>query len=249
LPTPEEVAEEARKVVHDYGYKAVKVHVNRDPKQAEQRVKAVREAIGPDVPMSIDMGMAYKAPDAARLINHLDAEYGLNFVEQPLWPYDAVGQKALRNWTHVPLTADHAGMSLTQAYDCIRQNLFDNYHCLLTRVGGMYRAAKYCDMVEAANLSYQICNIDNSIAGAAAAHFACSRSDRGGRYYDELALYLYLHGTYDTKSITEDIIVEAPAPIENGILKAPKGPGLGFTLDEDMMKRYAAPGLSIITVK
>jgi L-alanine-DL-glutamate epimerase-like enolase superfamily enzyme len=91
--------------------------------------------------------------------------------------------------------------------------------------------------------------MDNSIAGAAAAHFAVSRSDRGGRYYDELSLYLYLHGTYDTASIKDDIVKEQAAVIENGVLHLPKGPGLGIELDEEMMQRYATPELNKIIVK
>jgi L-alanine-DL-glutamate epimerase-like enolase superfamily enzyme len=104
-------------------------------------------------------------------------------------------------------------------------------------------------MLETARLNYQICNMDNSIAGAAAAHFAVSRSDRGGRYYDELSLYLYLHGTYDTKSIKDDIIKEQAAVIEKGVLYVPKGPGLGVEPDEEMLRRCAAPGLNKIIVK
>lgn len=248
LPTPEEVAEEAKKVI-DLGYKAVKVHVNRDPKNAEARVKAVREAIGSDVPLSIDMGMAYNLPDAVKLINDLDAKYNLNFVEQPLHPYDLDGSRQLRYRTNVPITADHSGMSLKEAYYCVKDNLFDSYHCLITRIGGLSRAQRYCDMMETARLNYQICNMDNSIAGAAAAHFAVSRSDRGGRFYDELGLYLYLHGTYDTASITDDIVKEQAAEIKNGVLHAPKGPGLGVELDEEMLARYAAPGLNKIIVQ
>lgn len=244
LPTPEE----AKKVI-DLGYRAVKVHVNRDPKNAEARVRAVREAIGPDVPLSIDMGMAYALPDAAALLKRLDGEYHLNFAEQPLHPYDHAGSLALRGKTNVPLTADHSGMSLKEAYECMKENLFDNYHCLITRIGGLSRAQKYCDMMETARLNYQICNMDNSIAGAAAAHFGVSRSDRGGRYFDELGLYLYLHGTYDTKSITDDIVKEQAAVIENGVLHTPKGPGLGIELDDEMVKRYAAPGLHEIVVE
>ena len=248
LPTPEEVAEEAKKVV-DAGYKAVKVHVNKNVRDAEARVKAVREAIGPDVPLAIDMGMGYTAPDAARTLERLDKQYNLNFAEQPLYPYDVAGHQWLRQHTTVPLTADHSGMSLSQAYEYAKLNAFDSYHCLITRVGGMYRAAKFCDMLETARLQYQLCNMDNSIAGAAAAHFAVSRSDRGGRYYDELGLYLYLHGTYGTKDIKDDIVKEQAAVIENGVLYAPKGPGLGVELDEDMLAHYAAPGLSMVIVK
>ena len=249
LPTPEAVAEQARTVVKEYGYKSVKVHLTNNLKNAEARVKAVREAIGPDVPMAVDMGMNFRAPDAARFINYLDKEYNLNFVEQPLFSYDVVGQQYLRTKTKVPLTADHSGMSLTQAYDCIRQNLFDNYHCLVTRIGGLYRSAKFCDLMDTAGLGYQICNQGNTIAGAAAAHLACSRNDRVGRYYDELALYLYLHGTYDTKSVTDDIVKVQPAVIENGVLKAPTGAGLGIELDEEMLKRYTCTHINPIIVK
>jgi L-alanine-DL-glutamate epimerase-like enolase superfamily enzyme len=248
LPTPEDCAEEARRIVNA-GYKAIKLHVNADPTDAKKRVKAVREAVGPDFPLAIDMGMAYKPTDAANLLMELKEECNINFAEQPLWPYDIQGQQLLRQKTNVPLAADHSAMSLTQAYECMRLNLFDNYHCLITRVGGINRAVKYCDMLETAKLDYQICNMDNSIAGAAAAHFAVTRSGRGGRYYDELGLYLYLHGTYGTEDIKEDIVREQAMDIKNGTLYLPKGPGLGIELDEDMMKRYASPGVAPITVK
>jgi|GEM_PF-653309 len=248
LPTPEEVAEEAKMAV-DAGYRAIKLHVNREPENAERRVKAVREAIGPDIPLAIDMGMAYNPIDAARLLERLDKECGLNFAEQPLNPYDISGQQFLRSKVMVPLTADHSGMSLPQAYECLRLNLFDSFHCLITRTGGIGRAARFCDLIETARRDYQICNMDNSIAGAAAAHFAVSRSDRGGRYYDELGLYLYLHGTFETDGIQDDIVKEQAAVIKNGTLYVPKGPGLGVELDEDMMKKYAAPGLETIIVK
>lgn len=247
LPTPEEVAEEAKLVIGE-GYKSLKLHINGNPKEAEARVKAVRDAVGFDIPLGVDMGMQYKAPDAARFLEYLDDNYKINFAEQPLRPYDIDGHLQLRRRTDVPLAADHSGMSLEQAYNYIRLNAFDSYHCLLTRVGGIDRARRYCDMLETANLNYQICNIDNSIAAAAAAHFAVSRSDRGGRFNDELALYLYLHGTYNTADIKDDIIKEQAAEIKNGVLYAPKGPGLGIELDEDMVKKYATPGLDPIVV-
>jgi len=130
----------------------------------------------------------------------------------------------------------------------MKLNVFDNFHCLLTRIGGFARAVKFADMMETARLNYQICNQGNTIAGAAAIHFAVSRKERP-RYYDELGLYLYLHGTTNTKSIKDDIVKEQAAVIENGVLYAPKGPGLGLELDEEMMKHYAAPGLDTIIVK
>jgi muconate cycloisomerase len=247
LPTPEEVGEEAKRAI-DAGFRSVKIHVSTS-ENAKARVKAVRRAVGPDIPVSIDMGCAFAPSDCARLLECLDKEYGLNFAEQPLHAYDVAGHQTLRAMTKVPLTGDQSGMSLQQMLQYMRLGVFDNFHCLLTRIGGISRAVKYCDMLETAHLNYQICNMDNSIAAAAGAHFAVSRTDRGGRFYDELGLYLYLHGTYDTKSITDDIVKEQAMVIENGILHVPKGPGLGVELDEEMLKRYAAPGVSPIVVK
>ena len=246
LPTPEEGAEEAKRYL-DAGFKAVKVHVNNNPVNAEARVKAVRKLIGYDVPMAIDMGMAYNAMDAARLLKHLDSEYKLNFAEQPLHPYDHDGMKRLRSQCDVPLTADHSGMSLMQAYEYMKLNVFDNFHCNMTRVGGISRSVKYIDMMETARLNYQITSQGNTIAATAAAHVAVTRRER--RYFDELGLYLYLHGTVDTKSIKDDIVKESAMVIENGVLYAPKGPGFGLELDDDMMKKYAAPGIEPIVVK
>jgi len=247
LPTPEEGAEEAKKYI-DAGFKSVKVHVNRHDPNTEARVREVRKAIGDDVPLAIDMGMSYDAMEAARTIKHLDKEYKLNFAEQPINAYDFNGMERLRAQTDVALTADHSGMSLREGFEYIKLNVFDSFHFNMTRVGGINRTVKYCDLMETAKLNYQICNQGGTIAGVVGAHMAVSRKERP-RFYDELGLYLYMHGTTDTKSITDDIVKEQPVKIENGILFAPKGPGLGFELDEDMMKRYAAPGLETIVVK
>jgi L-alanine-DL-glutamate epimerase-like enolase superfamily enzyme len=42
---------------------------------------------------------------------------------------------------------------------------------------------------------------------------------------------------------------EMNGKIEKGYLYPPKGPGLGVELNEDMVKRYAASGVSTIMVK
>jgi muconate cycloisomerase len=247
LPTPEEIAEESKRYI-DAGFKAVKVHVNsKDPISAEARVKAVRRAIGDDVPLAIDMGMSYEAMDAAHLLKRLDSEYWINFAEQPLHPYDFNGMVRLRAHTTVPLTADQSGMSLREGFEYLKLNVFDSFHFNMTRVGGINRTVKFADMMETARLGYQICNQGGTIAGTVAAHVAVTRKDR--RFLDELGLYLYVHGTTDTKSITDDIVKEQSAVIENGVLHVPKGPGLGLELDEEMMKRYAAPDIDPIIVK
>lgn len=69
------------------------------------------------------------------------------------------------------------------------------------------------------------------------------------RILDELGLIFYLYGGTETKEITTDVTREINGKIEKGCLYPPKGPGLGIELDEEMVKRYAAPGINKITVE
>ena len=54
MDEPAVQAEMAVKYI-DAGFQSIKMHVGGDPKLAVERFKAVREAVGPDIPISIDM--------------------------------------------------------------------------------------------------------------------------------------------------------------------------------------------------
>jgi L-alanine-DL-glutamate epimerase-like enolase superfamily enzyme len=246
LPTPEEAAEEAHRYI-EAGFKSIKLHVNADPANALARFKAMRETLGAGIPIGIDMGMAYNLSGALRTIETLN-EYDLAFVEQPLPAYDVEGHVLLRQKCRVPLIADHGAMSVSEAYLAAKTGSYDGAHCLVCRVGGIHRSVKWADIMDHAFMDYQICNQGNSIAAAAGAHFAVSRK-KSDRFNDELGLFLYLHGTTDTKSITDDIVEDPGFVIEGGVLHSPKGPGLGVTLDESMVKRYESKEFGRINIQ
>lgn len=245
LPTPEEAAAEAKSYI-DAGFRSLKLHVNADPVNALARFRAAREALGPDVQIGVDMGMAYNRTDALRLIHRLN-EYDLNFVEQPLQAYDVDGHVLLRQQSPVPIIADHGAMSVGEAWSSIRAGAYDGAHCLICRVGGVHRAVKWADLMDLSFSEYQICNQGNTIAAAIGAHFAVTRK-KSARFNDELGLFLYLHGTTDTASITDDIVTSTGFTIENGVLHSPTGPGLGIELNDQMVHRYASERFGQITV-
>ena len=244
-PTPEQQAEEAARYIAA-GFKSIKLHVDADGPMSVKRMKAVREALGPHIPIGADMSAGYRVHDALDTINRMN-EYNLHFAEQPLNSYDTEGMKILRAKTNVPLVADQGARSITEAYERIRANAFDGAHCLLYRIGGIRRAVKWADMMDTAHIEYQICNLGNSIAAATGAHFAVSRPKREA-FLDEIGIYLYLHGTTDTASIRDDIVKAPAAEIKNGNLYAPKGPGLGVELDEEVFARHIATSVGSIVV-
>jgi L-alanine-DL-glutamate epimerase-like enolase superfamily enzyme len=246
-PTAEAQAEEALRYI-EAGFKSVKMHVEGNPKMALHRMRVMRKALGDDVPISADMACGYSINNAAATINAMN-EYNLNFAEQALHSYDIAGMITLRQKTTVPLVADTAGRSLPEAFECIRSSAVDAYHLLICRIGGITQAQRYADLMDAAYLDFQICNLGNSIANAAGAHFAASRKKKD-IFYDELGLYLYLHNTTDTASIKDDIIIAPSGEIKDGYLHAPEsGPGLGVELNEDYFKKCLCANIHPIVIE
>ncbi|QDF05085.1 o-succinylbenzoate synthase [Myxococcus xanthus] len=85
--TPEALAEEARQAVAE-GFGTLKLKVaGRSLDADEARVKAVRDAVGPDVKLRLDANGGWSEPDAKRALDRL-GWYGLELVEQPTPPED-----------------------------------------------------------------------------------------------------------------------------------------------------------------
>ncbi len=238
---PAAQAEIAMKYV-SAGFHSLKMHPGTDLKMAVKRFKTVRDAVGPDVPISVDLAGGWRAHNTLELINEL-SKYNLNFVEDPVAPNDIDGFLAVRDRTTVPLVADRDARSIDEAFHLIQHRAADSFHCLLGKVGGLRKAVKYANLIEAAGLDYQVCMMGTGISHAAGAHFAVSLSKKEG-FHDELGLILYTYGATETKDITTDVTKEINGKIEKGYLYPPKGPGLGIELNEEMVKRYTSPGVN-----
>jgi L-alanine-DL-glutamate epimerase-like enolase superfamily enzyme len=251
MDDPEVQAEMAVKYLAA-GFHSIKMHVGGDPQLAVKRFKTVREAVGPDVPIAVDMASVAGTPshcnahDALRVIEELD-KYDLHYAEQPVTTPDIQGFRAIKSRTNVPLAADASADSVGEAYSMIRQEAADIFHVLMGRIGGIRKTSNYTNLVDAANLDYAICVLGNGIEHAAGAHFAVSRAKRD-RILDELGLIFYLYGGTETQEITTDVTNEINGTIEKGYLYPPKGPGLGIELNEDMVNRYLAPDVNRIVV-
>ncbi len=252
MDEPEVQAEIAVKYIAA-GFHSIKMHVGGEQSLAVKRFRAVREAVGPDVPIAVDISSTigtpshWNASDALRLIGELD-KYHLHYAEQPVSVADIDGFKAIKSRTTVPLAADASADSVAEAYNVIKHDAADIFHALMGRIGGIRRSVQFANLVDAANLDYAICVLGNGIEHAAGAHFAVSRVKRE-KILDELGLLFYLYGGTETKDITADVTKEINGRIEKGYLYPPKGPGLGVELDDEKIKRYAPAGVSPIVVK
>lgn len=113
-PTPEALVEKVRACV-DEGYRKIKVKIK--PGCDVDYVRAVRRALGPDVPLMVDANNAYTLDDFD-ILKQLDA-FGLVMIEQPLAWDDVVRHADLQKVLKTPVCLDESITTLARAEDMI----------------------------------------------------------------------------------------------------------------------------------
>lgn len=92
------------------GFKAVKMKTGRlSPKDEEARLRAVRDAVGPDVDLMMDCNNAWEdTTQAMRYVRRFEA-YDPYFIEEPFGPDDVDSHAKLARLTRVPIATGEIG--------------------------------------------------------------------------------------------------------------------------------------------
>jgi len=76
------------------GFTHIKLKVGADIDDDVRRVKLVREAVGPDIKLSVDANQRWDVDDAIANVGRL-SQFGLHWVEEPTSPDDILGHVAI----------------------------------------------------------------------------------------------------------------------------------------------------------
>lgn len=107
--TPEKLGEEMASYV-DLGFHAVKMKTGRhSPKEEEARLKAARDAIGPDVELMVDCNNAWQDVTQAMQYIRRFEQYEPYFIEEPFSPDDIDSHSKLARLTHLPIATAEIG--------------------------------------------------------------------------------------------------------------------------------------------
>ena len=100
--TTDELIEDMTRLVAR-GFDRVKMKIGlQDPREDVARVKAVRRAIGPDVGLAVDVNTCWNLKTALRWGPKLE-EFRLDWLEEPLSPFDVRGHARLAEALDVPI--------------------------------------------------------------------------------------------------------------------------------------------------
>jgi len=221
LLKPEIAAAQAKKMV-DEGIKDLKVKAGTTPEEDVERLKMVREAVGPEVKIKIDANQTWSPKQAIEVIRKMEP-YNIEFVEQPVRYDDLDGLREVKGKVAPLIMADESIKGEADAYKLIQKQVVDALNLKLVKVGGLYKARRIAALAEMANVVCMAgCTLQGIIPDTAAAHFYLSTPN------------VCCHEIKAPKMIAND-----PAQgleIKDGYVVLPSGSGFGLKVDENMFK-------------
>ena len=224
---PQEFAERAL-AVKAAGYTAIKFMAvpRTEPveglpsvRYAERLVRAVREAVGPEMDLMVDLH-ARCTPAMAMQYCQAFEPYGLLFFEEPCPTEDIEATAQVMRASRSPIATGERLVGRHQFRELFERRACHVIQPDLSHCGGLWEARKIAAMAEAYSMAVAPHNPNGPIATAAAVHFA-------------LATPNWLI----QESISSDVpwrneVLAQPIEVENGYIGLPAGPGLGIDVDE-----------------
>lgn len=251
LTEPEQYAEAARKALAE-GYDCIKVdplmidrNGNRPTTSPEawnmygilredqvkmgvDRVRAIREAVGPSVDIIIEIH-SYLGTNSAIQMGRALEEFNIFYYEEPVHPLNADNMALVARNVKIPVASGeriytrwgYRPFFEKQALAVIQPDL-----CL---VGGITEGKKICDYANIYDATVQIHVCGGPVSTAASLQIEAVIPN----------FIIHEHHTYALKQEIRELCVHDYQPV-NGQYKVPTLPGLAQELNDDVVKDYLA---------
>lgn len=190
-----------------------------------EQVRAVREAVGPEARIRVDVNASWDLETAKRVLGELEP-LEIELAEQPVSTLEEMAELAAA--TSIPLAADESVASLEEAERAVTMGACAYTGVKLSKVGGPEAALAIADVLPAFITSA----LDGPVGIAAAAEVAQSLAGTGRPERLELA-----HGLA-TQRLFAETIAAVECELRDGMLHLPPGPGLGVEIDEKALEAH-----------
>jgi muconate cycloisomerase len=216
------------------GTETFRLKLGRGAEADRSIVAAAREALGDGVRLRVDYNQAYTPDEAVRAIQAI-APYGIDCAEQPVRADDWLGMARVQRAVPVPLMAHEGCFSFTDFSVLLELGAVGILGVNTERPGGITQALRAIDYAARRGLGTVLHNQPLGIASAAQVHLGAARASVLGH-----AMELFGH-----VMLEDDLVAEA-LDYAGGRVRVPEGPGLGVTLDEAALDRYATGPAAVL---
>ena len=199
---------------------------NQVTRVAGQRVAAVRDALGPDVDIAVDIhAKFFEVSRAARLAKAIEP-YDPLWLEEPIRPENAAAMAKLADRVNIPLASGECNYTKHEFRTILAAQALDIIQPDICVCGGLLEMKKIAAMAEAHYVMVAPHNPMGPVATVVNVHFAACTPN-----------FLILEYHPDDESPRKDLLKE-PLMVKDGYLPIPDKPGLGIELNEEAFRHY-----------
>lgn len=236
---PAAIARLARTVVAR-GYRALKLDPfgaasaelpAADRRRVEAIMAQMRDAVGPDVEILVEMHGRFTPATAIRVAAVL-GPYDPEWLEEPVPPEHAAALKHVRATSGIPIASGERAHSLGDIRELVEQDCLDILQIDLTHFGGfipMKQAAGWADAHYMLMAPHNVCGPVGTMANL---HFAVTTPN----------YKLLEHFNDFADRWVQDLVDYPPQVSDDGYFAVPERPGLGLALNHEACKEHPATG-------
>ncbi|MBS7609612.1 mandelate racemase/muconate lactonizing enzyme family protein [Candidatus Bathyarchaeota archaeon] len=191
-------------------------------------VRAIREAVGWELPLAIDHFGPLSVKDLIRLGRALE-EFGIAWMEDPRPWWDVEGNRMVTKAIAVPTATGEDIFGLSGFREIIDRRAVDIVHPDLATAGGIRETKRIADYAE--ERSCMPC----------ALHFAGSPISFMANVHAAASIHNFVALEHHALAIPwwKDLVKGLPDPLlEDGYVRVPHKPGLGIDLNEETIREH-----------
>lgn len=221
------------------GFQLLKIKIGlvsiRDDRR---RLKAIRDAVGPEIGILVDCNHAYNATTAIRMGRVLE-EYGCLFLEEPVPPEDRDGYRQVRNALEIAIAGGEAEYTRWGFRDLIAGGCVDIAQPDVCVCGGFSEWQKIIAIASAFGVPVLPHVWGSGVALAAALH-AIAALPLMPHTANPIPMQNEPVVEFDRNHnpLRDDLLTETIAIGLDGRVPVPAGAGLGITVDESVLKTF-----------
>ena len=235
---PEEFHAAARKVV-ERGYRALKFDPFGPGKwelelqertRSVELVEAVRDAVGPDVELLVEMHGRFTPAEAIRIARSL-SRFDPSWIEEPVPPENLAALSTVHEKVDIPVATGERIHDRIEYREIFERRAADIIQPDLGHIGGIGEVRKLAATAETHYVLVAPHNVGGPVLTAANLHLAaCTPNFKIQEHFNDFA----------------DEFVKAAAPglpeVIDGYFALPTAPGLGVELNTDFIAEHPASG-------
>jgi len=187
-------------------------------------VRAVREAIGPEVELAVDCHGAFDTGAAIKLAAGME-EFNLLWLEEPVPPENVEALAKVTASTRTPICVGESLFTRFGFRELLQAQAVSIIMPDVPKVGGILEARKIADIADTYYIPMAPHNLSTPIATMAAVHLCAA-----------IPNFLVLEFHSDDLPWWEDLATCAKPIARDGYIEVPQAPGLGVELNEEVAR-------------